>query len=51
LSNPYERFPAVFGAYEFWKEYPYALPCFVVAAYTIISFFMAYFFLDEVFNP
>ncbi|KZP16700.1 MFS general substrate transporter [Athelia psychrophila] len=47
LSNPYERFPSTFGRFEFWKTYPYALPCFVVAGYCISSFLLAFFFLDE----
>ncbi|KAJ7597798.1 member of major facilitator superfamily multidrug-resistance, DHA1 sub-family [Mycena floridula] len=51
LSNPYERFPNTFGQYEFWKTYPYALPCFVAAAYIAISFLMAFFFLKETVRP
>ncbi|PPQ65541.1 hypothetical protein CVT26_000498 [Gymnopilus dilepis] len=50
LSNPYERFPGIFGGAEFWKAYPYALPCFVVAGYCMITFLLAYFFLDETVN-
>ena len=51
LSNPYERFPNTFGRFEFWKTYPYALPCFCVAFYCMFSFFLAYFFLNEVRSP
>lgn len=48
LSNPYERFPSTFGKFEFWKTYPYALPCFVVAIYCGFSFILTYIFLEEV---
>jgi hypothetical protein len=48
LSNPYERYPSTFGRFEFWRTYPYALPCFVVAVYCITSWLLAFLFLDEV---
>jgi MFS family permease len=51
LSNPYERFPNTFGRFEFWKTYPYALPCFCVAGYCMFSFLLAYFCLDETVKP
>lgn len=47
LSNPYERFPSTFGRFEFWKTYPYALPCFVVAANCAFSWLLAFLFLEE----
>ncbi|KAJ6617519.1 MFS general substrate transporter [Mycena sp. CBHHK59/15] len=47
LSNPYEQFPNTFGRFVFWKTYPYALPCFVMAFYCIVSFFLALFWLKE----
>ncbi|KAF8888464.1 major facilitator superfamily domain-containing protein [Gymnopilus junonius] len=47
LSNPYERFPGSFGQFEFWRTYSYALPCFVVGGYCFVSFFLAFFFLEE----
>ncbi|KAJ7284703.1 MFS general substrate transporter [Mycena rebaudengoi] len=48
LSNPYDQFPNTFGRFEFWKTYPYALPCFVIAFYCVGSFFLALFCLKEV---
>ncbi|KAJ2934959.1 hypothetical protein H1R20_g2101, partial [Candolleomyces eurysporus] len=35
LSRPADRFPELFGA-QFWKEYPYFLPCLATAAFTAI---------------
>ncbi|KAK7033816.1 MFS general substrate transporter [Favolaschia claudopus] len=51
LANPYEQFPNTFGRFEFWKTYPYALPCFVIAFYCITSFFLALFYLQETVKP
>ncbi|KAF7368882.1 MFS general substrate transporter [Mycena venus] len=47
LANPYDQFPNTFGRFEFWRTYPYALPCFVVALYCITSFLLALFCLKE----
>ncbi|CAK5278600.1 unnamed protein product [Mycena citricolor] len=47
LANPYENYPNTFGKFEFWKTYPYALPCFVIAFYCIFSWALAFFFLQE----
>ncbi|KAK7052002.1 MFS general substrate transporter [Favolaschia claudopus] len=46
-SLSYDQFPHTFGRFEFWKTYPYALPCFVIAFYCITSFFLALFYLKE----
>ncbi|KAJ7910235.1 major facilitator superfamily domain-containing protein, partial [Mycena leptocephala] len=51
LANPYEQFPNTFGRFEFWRTYPYALPCFVMAFYCITSFFLALFCLNETVEP
>ncbi|KAJ6577996.1 major facilitator superfamily domain-containing protein [Mycena capillaripes] len=51
LSNPYENFPNTFGRFEFWRTYPYALPCFVMAFYCITSFLLALFCLKETVQP
>ncbi|KAJ7248248.1 major facilitator superfamily domain-containing protein [Mycena haematopus] len=51
LANPYEQFPNTFGRFEFWKTYPYALPCFVIAFYCITSFLLALFCLKETVEP
>ena len=47
LYDPYTNFPSTFGRFEFWKSYPHALPCFVVAAYCIVTWVLAFFFLQE----
>ncbi|KAJ6461113.1 MFS general substrate transporter [Mycena sanguinolenta] len=51
LSNPYDQFPNTFGRFEFWKTYPYALPCFVIAFYCITAFLLALFCLTETVKP
>jgi hypothetical protein len=48
LLNPAERFPALFGASEFFKKYPYFLPCAVPATFSIVAWVVTYFFLNEV---
>jgi hypothetical protein len=48
LSDPYDRYPNTFGKFEFWKNYPYALPCFVIAFYCITAWILAFFCLEEV---
>ncbi|PFH51071.1 hypothetical protein AMATHDRAFT_143366 [Amanita thiersii Skay4041] len=40
LARPHERFPRVFSG-EFWKEYPYFLPCAVSAGCVFVSFMVA----------
>ncbi|KAF8630250.1 hypothetical protein AX15_003027 [Amanita polypyramis BW_CC] len=46
LSRPHERFPSYFNS-EFWKEYPYFLPCLGVAIFAFISFLLTLFFFKE----
>ena len=47
FSNPAERFPNVFD-YQFLKEYPYFLPCFVAGCLSILGALLVYLFLGEV---
>lgn len=47
FSNPAERFPSLFD-YQFLKEYPYFLPCFVAGCLSILGALLVYLFLDEV---
>ncbi|KZT20436.1 member of major facilitator superfamily multidrug-resistance, DHA1 sub-family [Neolentinus lepideus HHB14362 ss-1] len=47
LSRPAERFPNLFGHNTFLKKYPYFLPCAVPATFTIIAWFVTFFFLKE----
>ncbi|KAF7377951.1 MFS general substrate transporter [Mycena sanguinolenta] len=51
FSNPYDQFPNTFGQFEFWKTYPYALPCFVIAFYCITAFLLALICLTETVEP
>jgi len=37
LSNPSRHFPGLFKG-DFWKYYPYFLPCFVIGIFAIVSF-------------
>ncbi|KDR66566.1 hypothetical protein GALMADRAFT_147793 [Galerina marginata CBS 339.88] len=46
LVKPHERFPSVFGG-EFWKQYPYFLPCLVVAIILATAFILILLFLKE----
>ncbi|KAF8574984.1 MFS general substrate transporter [Ramaria rubella] len=47
LTHPYERFPSIFGHWQFWKSYPYALPCFVSAIFCLSALLITFFFLKE----
>lgn len=46
LTHPEHKF-SLFQT-RFWMENPFALPCFVSAALTIVGVVLAYFLLDEV---
>ena len=46
LAHP-ERHWALFRT-PFWREYPFALPCFVAAFAASVTVIMGYFLLDEV---
>jgi hypothetical protein len=48
LLKPAERYPAIFGQSDFFKKYPYFLPCAVPATYTIVAWLFTYFYLKEV---
>ncbi|KAI8914309.1 major facilitator superfamily domain-containing protein [Gorgonomyces haynaldii] len=47
LSNPVEKYPAVFGGIEILKVYPYLLPCLCSALVSMFGFFVGYFYLPE----
>ncbi|KAG8911594.1 hypothetical protein FRC01_005628, partial [Tulasnella sp. 417] len=47
LSHPAERYPDIFGNYEFLKDRPYFLPSFISSLLTCFSIIVAYFFLEE----
>ncbi|KAG8919917.1 hypothetical protein FRC01_001039, partial [Tulasnella sp. 417] len=47
LSHPAERYPGIFGNYDFLKDRPYFLPSFISSLFTCFSIIIAYFFLEE----
>ncbi|KAH9013716.1 MFS general substrate transporter [Lactarius hengduanensis] len=46
LSRPQDRWPDYFPQ-PFWAEYPYFLPCLVVASFSLIQFVIAAIFFEE----
>ncbi|KAH9164612.1 MFS general substrate transporter [Lactarius sanguifluus] len=46
LSRPQDRWPDYFPQ-PFWANYPYFLPCLVVASFSLISFTIAAIFFEE----
>jgi MFS family permease len=46
LSHPERHFPALFD-HPFWRAYPYALPCFVGAAYALVCAILGQIILRE----
>ncbi|KAM6495126.1 major facilitator superfamily transporter [Amanita muscaria] len=46
LSHPHERLPAVFTS-EFWREFPYFLPCFAVATFVLVCYIIALALFNE----
>ncbi|KAJ7163911.1 member of major facilitator superfamily multidrug-resistance, DHA1 sub-family [Mycena crocata] len=47
LAHPVERFPALFRKSDFFRMYPYFLPCAVPATYSILAWFITFLFLKE----
>ncbi|KAF8557103.1 MFS multidrug-resistance DHA1 sub-family [Imleria badia] len=47
LSNPVDRFPVVFGDWDFFKMYPYFLACAVPATLTALAWLVTFLFLKE----
>lgn len=47
LSQPATKYPKVFGHIQLLKDFPYVLPCFFGAFVCLVSFFWAYFHLQE----
>ncbi|KAG8875169.1 hypothetical protein FRB97_005352 [Tulasnella sp. 331] len=47
LSHPVERYPETFGHFNFLKQHPYFLPCFVSSLITLCSIVVAVIFLEE----
>ena len=48
LSNPVDRFPDIFGEWEFFKTYPYFLACAVPATFSAFAWLVTFLFLEEV---
>ncbi|KAF9239644.1 major facilitator superfamily domain-containing protein [Melanogaster broomeanus] len=46
FSHPASKYPQVFD-YEFWRDYPYFLPCLISATISIIGVLLGYAFLEE----
>ncbi|TFK27818.1 MFS general substrate transporter [Coprinopsis marcescibilis] len=40
LARPHERFPKYFDT-QFWRKYPYLLPCLATGSFVLVSFFIA----------
>ncbi|RXK37787.1 hypothetical protein M231_04943 [Tremella mesenterica] len=52
LAHPYGRLPHLLGgSSEFWKEWPYALPCVVTTGVAIIALVVSYVYLIETRPP
>ncbi|KAJ9074002.1 hypothetical protein DSO57_1010758 [Entomophthora muscae] len=47
LVYPVDNFPSLFGNSNFFKEYPFFLPCFVSSALCAISLVFGLFYLEE----
>ncbi|KAG0252665.1 hypothetical protein DFQ27_007922 [Actinomortierella ambigua] len=47
LSNPAQNFPAIFGNWQFFIDYPYFLPCLVASLGSFLGFLVGLFFLKE----
>lgn len=48
LSNPVEHFPDVFSRIQFFKDFPYFLPCLISALYSGAICLIVFLFLKEV---
>ncbi|KAG1841120.1 major facilitator superfamily domain-containing protein [Suillus subalutaceus] len=47
LSRPADRFPNIFGHWQFMKTYPYFLACAVPATFSILAWVVTFLFLQE----
>lgn len=46
FSHPASKYPEIFG-YQFLKDYPYFLPCFIASVIALIGVFLGFLFLEE----
>ncbi|ESK95906.1 member of major facilitator superfamily multidrug- dha1 sub-family [Moniliophthora roreri MCA 2997] len=46
FARPHERFPNAFKS-QFWKDYPYFMPCLVTASFVFMSFIVTLVFFKE----
>ncbi|BGO90910.1 hypothetical protein NBRC10512_002338 [Rhodotorula toruloides] len=51
LSHPADNFPSLFGHSTFFRNNPYALPCFVGALFPFLGALVGLFFLEESLKP
>ncbi|CAA9963905.1 ProP Permease major facilitator superfamily [Pyrenophora teres f. maculata] len=47
LERPANKFPSTFGKVQFWHDYPYALPNFIVATMAFLAVITTLFFVKE----
>ncbi|KAI5475997.1 MFS multidrug transporter [Pseudohyphozyma bogoriensis] len=46
-SHPAETFPKIFGSFQLFKTYPYALPCLIGACFPVVGVVLGALFLKE----
>lgn len=51
LSNPAQRYPALFGSSALFTTYPYLLPCLVAGLVPALGLLVAVYSLEEVRFP
>lgn len=49
LAHPAKNYEAVFGSVQFFKDYPFAFPTIISGTLVLSAFFVAIFFINEVF--
>jgi hypothetical protein len=48
LSNPADQYPSTFGKFQFFTDYPYALPTFGTGLFATSATVVAALFIEEV---
>ncbi|KAK7037742.1 hypothetical protein VNI00_010703 [Paramarasmius palmivorus] len=46
FARPHERFPDAFKS-QFWKDYPYFMPCLLTGSFVFVSFIVTLLFFEE----
>ena len=47
FANAAQKYPSLFG-YDFLRQYPYFMPCFVTGSLGLLGFVLGWFSLEEV---